>query len=106
MSVALNFFIVQNIRDAYLLESFVQVFGCGSFSIIEKSGIGRFAVSNFAHIVELDLLLPPKLIWHQAHQKNRGWVNCKRNFVRFIHFISYLSYINEVSDKHYCLEVY
>lgn len=52
MSVALNFFVVQNIRDAYLLESFVQVFGCGSFSIVEKSGIGRFAVSNFSHIVE------------------------------------------------------
>jgi hypothetical protein len=37
MSVALNFLVVQNVRDAYLLESFVQVFGCGSFSIKEKS---------------------------------------------------------------------
>jgi len=52
MSVALNFIVVQNIRDAYLLESFVQFFGCGSFSIVEKSGIGRFAVSNFSHVVE------------------------------------------------------
>ena len=33
MSVALNFLVVQNVRDANLLESFVQVFGCGSFSI-------------------------------------------------------------------------
>ena len=34
MSVALNFIVVQNIRDAYLLESFVQFLGkkCGSFS--------------------------------------------------------------------------
>nr|YP_009722385.1 hypothetical protein [Morchella importuna]QGN66787.1 hypothetical protein [Morchella importuna] len=52
MSVALNFLVVQNIRDANLLESFVQVFGCGSFSIIEKSGIGTFAVSNFSYIVD------------------------------------------------------
>jgi LAGLIDADG endonuclease len=44
MCVTLNFFITQDIRDAYLLESFSQVFGCGSFSIVEKSGIGRFAV--------------------------------------------------------------
>jgi hypothetical protein len=48
----LNFLVVQNIRDAYLLESFVQVFGCGSFSIVEKSGIARFAVLNFSQIVE------------------------------------------------------
>jgi hypothetical protein len=53
MSVALNFIVVQNIRDAYLLESFVQFFGCGSFSTVEKSGIGRFAVSNFSHVVEI-----------------------------------------------------
>jgi len=52
MSVTLNFFVTQNIRDAYLLESFIQVFGCGSFSIVEKSGIGTFAVWNFSHIVE------------------------------------------------------
>ena len=51
ISVGLNFFVVQNIRDAYLLESFVQVFGCGSFSIVEKSGIARFAVLNFSQIV-------------------------------------------------------
>jgi hypothetical protein len=52
MSVALNFLVVQNVRDANLLESFVQVFGCGSFSIKEKSSIGTFAVSNFSHIVD------------------------------------------------------
>lgn len=52
MSIALNFLVVQNIRDANLLESFVQVFGCGSFFIREKTGIGTFAVSNFSHIVD------------------------------------------------------
>lgn len=52
MSVALNFFVVQNIRDCYLLESFVQFFGCGSFSIVEKSAVGTFAVRNFSHIIE------------------------------------------------------
>ena len=52
LSVTLNFLVVQNIRDAYLLESFVQFFGCGSFSIVEKSGIGTFAVRNFSHIIE------------------------------------------------------
>ena len=52
MSVTLNFFVTQNIRDAYLLKSFIQVFGCGSFSIVEKSGIGTFAVLNFSHIVD------------------------------------------------------
>jgi len=50
ISVTLNFLVTQNIRDA--LESFVQVFDCGSFSIVEKSGIGTFAVWNFSHIVD------------------------------------------------------
>lgn len=53
ISVALNFLVVQNIRDTYLLDSFVQFFGCGSFSIAEKSGIGMFAVRNFSHIEEI-----------------------------------------------------
>lgn len=52
MSVTLNFFITQDIRDAYLLESFVQVFGCGSFSFVEKSGIGTFSVWKFSHVVD------------------------------------------------------
>ena len=56
MSVTLNFFVVQNIRDAYLLESFVQFFGCGSFSIVEKSGVGTFAVRKFSHII--DTIIP------------------------------------------------
>lgn len=51
-SVALYFLVVQNVRDAYLLKSFAHVFGCGSFSIKEKSGIGTFAVSNFNDILE------------------------------------------------------
>lgn len=56
ISVTLNFFVVQNIRDTYLLESFVQFFGCGSFSIVEKSGVGTFAVRNFSHII--DIIIP------------------------------------------------
>lgn len=52
VSVALNFLVVQNIRDAFLLESFSQVFGCGSLSIKEKTAIGTFAVSNFNNIVD------------------------------------------------------
>jgi hypothetical protein len=52
ISVTLNFLVTQNIRDAYLLKSFVQIFDCGSFFIAEKSGIGTFAVWNFFHIVD------------------------------------------------------
>lgn len=52
IGVTLNFVINQNIRDIYLLESFIQVFGCGSFTIAEKSGIGRFTVSNSSDIIE------------------------------------------------------
>lgn len=52
VSVTLNFLVAQNIRDAYLLESFLQVFGCGSFAIKEKTAIGTFAVSNFNNIVD------------------------------------------------------
>jgi hypothetical protein len=64
----LNFLVVQNIRDAYLLESFVQVFGCGSFSIVEKSGIVRFAVLNFSQIV--DNIIPGLRPGHRAFQRN------------------------------------
>ena len=52
VSVTLNFLVVQNIRDGYLLESFSQVFDCGSFSIKEKTAIGTFAVSNFNNMVD------------------------------------------------------
>lgn len=51
MSITLNFLIFQNIRDTYLLESFSQVFGCGSLSINDKSAIGTFSVTNFNDIV-------------------------------------------------------
>jgi len=52
ISVALNFFVVQNIRDSYLLASFSQIFGCGSFNIVEKSGIVRFSVRNLSDITD------------------------------------------------------
>jgi len=50
ISVALNFIITQNIRDSYLMESFTQIFGCGSLYIVEKTGIIRFSVKNFSDI--------------------------------------------------------
>jgi hypothetical protein len=52
ISVALNFFVVQNIRDSYLLASFAQIFGCGSLNIVEKSGIIRFSVRNLSDITD------------------------------------------------------
>jgi hypothetical protein len=52
ISVGLQFIIVQNIRDAYLIESFVQFFGGGSSSVAEKSSMARFTVSKFSDIVE------------------------------------------------------
>lgn len=52
ISVALNFFVVQNIRDSYLLASFAQIFGCGSFNIVEKSGIVSFSVRNLSGITD------------------------------------------------------
>ena len=52
ISVALNFYVVQNIRDSYLLASFAQIFGCGSFNIVEKSGIVTFSVRNLSEITD------------------------------------------------------
>jgi hypothetical protein len=52
ISVALNFFVVQNIRDSYLLASFSQIFGCGSINIVEKSGIVSFSVRNYSDITD------------------------------------------------------
>ena len=52
INVGLQFIIVQNIRDAYLIESFVQFFGGGSFSVAEKSSMARFTVSKFSEIVD------------------------------------------------------
>ena len=54
--VTLNFHIGQNLRDAYLLESFVQFFGCGSFYIREKSDMGIFTVKKFEEI--FNILIP------------------------------------------------
>lgn len=51
-SVALNFCVVQNIRDSYLLASFSQIFGCGSINIVEKSGIVSFSVRNYSDITD------------------------------------------------------
>jgi hypothetical protein len=55
ISVTLNFFWVQNIRDSYLLTSFSQVFNCvfsPSINIVEKSGIVNFFVKNFSDITD------------------------------------------------------
>lgn len=52
ISVALNFYVVQNIRDSYLLASFAQIFGCGSINIVEKSGIVTFSVRNLSDITD------------------------------------------------------
>ena len=52
ISVALNFFVFQNIRDSYLLASFSQIFGCGSINIVEKSGIISFSVRNSSDIID------------------------------------------------------
>lgn len=52
VGVTLNFFVVQNVRDSYLLKSFINVFGCGQFSINNKSGICTYSVSKFYDIVE------------------------------------------------------
>jgi len=46
------FFLVKNIRDSYLLASFSQIFGCGSFNIVEKSGIVRSAISSLSDITD------------------------------------------------------
>ena len=52
INLGLQFIIVQNIRDAYLIERFVQFFGGGSFSVAEKSSMARFTVSKFSEIVD------------------------------------------------------
>jgi len=50
--VVLNFNIVQNIKDSYLLASFVQVFECSFVSSVEKYGIVKFTVKFFSDITE------------------------------------------------------
>ena len=55
ISVALNFFVVQNIRDSYLLVNFSQIFvakASGSVNIVEKSGIVSFSVRNLSDITD------------------------------------------------------
>ena len=52
ISVALNFCVVQNIKDSYLLNSFALFFGCGSLNIVEKSGIISFSVRNLSGITD------------------------------------------------------
>jgi hypothetical protein len=52
ISVTLNFIVVQNVRDSYLLASFLQVFNCGSINIVEKSGIVNFFVKNLSDITD------------------------------------------------------
>src|SRR4051794_9583140 len=56
VSVGLHLTVVQNIRDTHLMESFVQIFGCGSSYIAEKSGVVSFTVSKFSQIV--DIIIP------------------------------------------------
>jgi len=51
IKVGLQLIIVQNTRDAYLIESFVQYFGGGSFSVKEKSSTVTFTMSKFSDIV-------------------------------------------------------
>ena len=50
--VNLVFKITQDKRNSELLTSFVQFFGCGSFYIVEKSGIIIFSVRKFSDITE------------------------------------------------------
>jgi len=52
VGVSLNFFVVQNVQDSYLLKSFIKVFDCGQISINDKSGICSYSVSKFSDIVE------------------------------------------------------
>ena len=52
ISVALNFFVVQNIRDSYLLASLPHIFGCGNLNIVKKSGIINFSVRNLSDVTD------------------------------------------------------
>jgi hypothetical protein len=50
-SVRLRFFITQHIRDAKLLKSFVDYFGCGRYSIRHTTNLhGDFVVTKFSDI--------------------------------------------------------
>ena len=52
ISVNLNFIVVQNIRDAGLINSLILILGCGSITISEKSYIVRYTVTSLSDIVE------------------------------------------------------
>jgi hypothetical protein len=53
VSVGLNFSVVQNIRDTYLLKSFLQIFDCGNINIVDKSGIVSFSVRNLPDMTNI-----------------------------------------------------
>ena len=50
-NVGLNFSVSQNRIDSKLLESFTQILGCGSYSILKNTGIGIFSVSGFNNVI-------------------------------------------------------
>nr|YP_010170355.1 LAGLIDADG homing endonuclease [Phanerochaete carnosa]QRZ60336.1 LAGLIDADG homing endonuclease [Phanerochaete carnosa] len=52
IGVSLNFYVSQHIRDSYLLAGFEQLFGCGSYSVVKKSGIAKFTVRNIPDLTE------------------------------------------------------
>jgi len=52
IGVTLNFYVSQHIRDSYLLAGFEQLFGCGSHSVVDKSGIAIFKVRNIPDLTK------------------------------------------------------
>ena len=52
ISVSLTFYVSQHIRDSYLLACFEQLFGCGSHSVVTKSGIAIFTVRNIPDLTD------------------------------------------------------
>ena len=50
--VAVHFLISQHSIDSKLLESFREILGCGSYSILDNAGVGTFTVSGFNDIFE------------------------------------------------------
>jgi hypothetical protein len=55
-SVSLSFLVTQHKRDYELLESFTQIFGCGTYTVNESTGVGVFLVTGFNNI--LDKVIP------------------------------------------------
>jgi hypothetical protein len=52
VSVALNFIVVQDKRDLFLLEEFPQVFGCGQTKRNKGINTCEFRVTNLSHIID------------------------------------------------------